>query len=258
MVARHTTVVTGANRGIGLEFVRQCLRRGDRVVAAVRRVEEMERMRGDLTVQGGELEVVGVEMGEESSIKRMGEWLRAKVERVDNLIHNAGVGGGHRGGLAGFEGAPLMHALLVNLFGPLFLTRECLPLLEKDSRVGILTSRLGVLREGAGLGGAGMRVAYPASKAAVHRVIPVLAGELRERGVWVVGLDPGWVRTDMTAGADQTERYQLEPEESVQGMLEVLARLDGDSTGGLFRWNGEWCQWYAPPETPEELQLREK
>jgi NAD(P)-dependent dehydrogenase (short-subunit alcohol dehydrogenase family) len=119
--------------------------------------------------------------------------------------------------------------------------------------VAALTSRTGVLRPPPPPERTG-GFAYACTKAALHRAIPILAGELRTQGIIVMGVDPGWVRTDMTSGASTATRYQLEPAESVRGMRRVIHAQTLEKTGCLWRFDGSLSRWYAPKETAEERQ----
>jgi len=242
-------LVTGANRGIGREFVNQCLERGMQVFAACRTEEAVADLAEMLHDVPAATPIV-LDVGSPESIAQAVASLQNSTDHLDLLIHNAGRTAG--GNLANLDPLEIEQTFRVNFLAPLLLTRECLPLLRKGARVAALTSRTGALRPGEITGGG---LAYPTSKAALHRAIPILAGELRDRGILVCGIDPGWVLTDMTSGASDGTRYQLEPEKSVRGMLDTILQLDPSQSGTLLRWNGKRSSWYAPPETDEELQL---
>jgi len=253
MPAPATTLITGATRGIGFEFTRQCLERGDLVFAGCRTIAGMSALRESLD-DHPRLRAVLLDVERESMFAPAIQTIAAQCDRLDFLIHNAGIGGGGRG-LAGLDPEQYIRVFRVNYLAPLLLTRAALPLLVAGSKVAALTSRTGALRphDPESKGGGGF--AYGCSKAALHRLIPMLATDLRAHGILVCGLDPGWVRTEMTATPDLGNRYQLEPEQSVCGMLDTLDQLTAQESGQLKRWNGSLCQWYAPTETDEELQI---
>jgi len=253
MSAARTTLITGATRGIGFEFTRQCLDRGDLVFAGCRTLEGILALRARLE-DHPRLRPLLLDVESEHLFEPAVRTIAGQVDRLDCLIHNAGIGGGGAG-LAKLQAEQYIRIFRINYLAPLLLTRAALPLLGESSKVAALTSRTGALRPHNPTLKSGGSFAYGCSKAALHRLIPMLAADLRERGILVCGLDPGWVRTDMTATPDPGNRYQLEPEQSVCGMLDTLDQLTPEQSGQLKRWNGQLCQWYAPPETDEELQI---
>lgn len=254
MIERRNTLITGANRGLGFEFVRQCLHRGDRVFAGCRQAAELQSLAERLG-HPETLHPIPLDVSEAVSIEQAVEALTNEVNRLDVLIHNAGITG-ERTSLDNFDPDQFDQVLRVNLFAPVLLTQAALDLLVNGSRIAILTSRIGVLRPPVDTIRSGGGIGYAASKAAMHRAIPILAGDLAKRNIFMCGVDPGWVRTDMTRGATPTDRFQLSPETSVRGMLEVIDTLEASTSGHLFRWNGETSCWYAPMETDDELQRR--
>lgn len=254
MSAVSTALVTGANRGLGLAFVRALLERGWRVLAACRAPEqatELAALEDDVEQR---LQRVALDLAAPSDVARCAQEVAAQVPALDLLINNAGM-----------VDAPLdqgdpdpeqfLRVLRVNTVAPLQLAHALRTPLAAATRpvVACLSSRIGALREGAAP--AAGSYGYAASKAALHRSIPILAANLRADSIIALGLDPGWVATGMTAG-DTGRRYQLTPERSVAGMLAVLADLGPEDSGRLLRWNGEACRWAGPPESAEELQLR--
>lgn len=247
-------VVTGANRGLGLEFTRQLLDTGHRVAACCRSPEQAEELRSLGDPADGRFAVIRLDLGDPHKLPDAAGPLRELPGGIALLIHNAGIFATGEEGIARFRIDEMLRVFQVNLFGPLALTRELLPTLRSGGKVFILTSRTGALRPPADDGKPGSQFSYPCSKAGVHRMVPVLADDLRPRGIAVGGIDPGWVRTGMTSAAPPAGRYQLEPETSVAGMLKVIASVTLANTGRLWRWNGEPSNWYAPPETADERQ----
>ena len=246
-------VVTGANRGLGLEFTRQLLESGNCVAACCLNLEVADDLRRLGEDAGDRLVVVPLDVSDSASIESGAETLRTLTSGIALLIHNAGIFATGEEGLAGFTREEMLRVFDVNLFGPLTLTRDLLPVLRSGGKVFVLTSRTGALRPPA-QGKPGSQFSYPSSKAAVHRMVPVLADDLRPKGIIVGGIDPGWVRTGMTSGAQPAGRFQLEPGESVRGMLKVIDSVTLDASGRLWRWNGEHSRWYAPEETADERQ----
>lgn len=247
-------VVTGANRGIGLEFTRQLLQQASSVVACCRKPEEAEALHVLKNQHKDRLVILPLDLSSEESIRGCASRVAGLAGEVALLLHNAGIFAQGESEIASFDPAEMRRVFETNLFGPLTLTRDLHSAIGRGGKVFFLTSRTGVLRCLPGKPSSAGQFSYSSSKAAVHRMVPVLAGKLYDRGVVVGGIDPGWVRTDMTAGAAPSDRFLLEPAESVAGMLTVIGRADLEGSGTLWRWNGEVSRWYAPKETAAERQ----
>lgn len=221
-----TVLITGASRGIGREVARTLASEGWRVLSGVRDPKSAP--------SGTQVETVDV--SDTDSIEALAERLRARKERLDALVNNAGV----------YSGAAARLIWDVNVLGPLQLTRALEPLLARDARVVMVTSGLGRFSAQSRslverLSNSGLSLAdlerlakeapggYGASKAALIAMARVFAAELKPRGILVNAINPGWCRTDMGgAGA---------PRSVEQGAASVLwgVRLTpGGPTGGVF------------------------
>ena len=222
-----TALITGTSRGIGREVARTLAAEGWRVLSGVRDPKSAP--------PGTQAEAVDV--GDPDSIEALGSRLRARNERLDALVNNAGV----------YSGAAARLIWDVNVLGPLRLTRALEPLLAPNARVVMVTSGLGRLSEQSRslverLSNPQLSLAdlerlaeeapggYGASKAALSAMTRLFAQELKPRGVLVNAINPGWCRTDMGgAGA---------PRSVEQGAASVLwgVRLPpGGPTGGVFK-----------------------
>jgi len=220
-------LLTGANRGIGLEFARQLAARGDRVVATCRNPAAASELAA-LDVQVETLDVV-----EAASIERIAALYEDR--NLDLLINNAGVGVGHRPlGKLDYEEMGIFYA--TNAVGPLRLIEALLPALRRGEypTVVSLTSRVGSIQDNT----SGGSYAYRASKAALNAITKSLAIDLAEEGFTCVVLHPGWVQTDM-GGASAP----LPTDQSVAGMLRVLEGLSQEDSGGFFDYTGESLPW---------------
>lgn len=226
-------LVTGANRGLGLELARQSLERGNRVFAA-------SRHPGDplaaLAEKWGERLVrVPLDVTDESSLARAIDLVREHTERLDVLVNNAGVMPRHEqpGNLTA---ATLLETFHVNSVAPILVAQACLPLLERAERPRIInvTSELGSLNRKH----TGGFYAYCASKAALNMLSQALAFDLEPRGIIVIALHPGWVQTDM-GGA----RAPLTAQESVQGILRLVDGLTRGESGRFLSWQDEVIPW---------------
>ena len=226
-------LVTGANRGLGLEFVRQFLMRGDHVVATCRDVAAATGLRQLEAGSGGRLRLLPLELPVEASIRGLADELGRLDTRIDILINNAGVlQPGERFGDITLDG--LGAAFSINAAGPFLLTQALAPCLADGARVVNLSSRLGSIASS----DAFRTPTYAVSKAALNMAGRLLAHALADRGIAVVAISPGWVRTAM-GGADAA----LAPEESVTAMLRVIDGIDLADSGGFLGTDGQPIPW---------------
>lgn len=232
----HWTLVTGANRGLGLEFVRQLLADGMRVVATCRHPGKATALNALAAEHPGHLKVLPLDVGDARSRDELvREWPLAAGEdaRIGLLVNNAGVlHGGERFGALTAD--ILDDSLRTNVVGPLLLTQALAPLLADGARVANLSSQLGSIANTTRFG----TPSYAISKAALNMATVQMAHALRERGIVVVALHPGWVRTDMGGeGASEV------PEDSVAGLRRVIAGLGIDDSGRFLDWTGAALPW---------------
>jgi len=223
----QTCIVTGANRGIGLELARQLSARGDTVIATARNPESA----ADLNKLGVPVEPLDVESPK--SIAAFAKKLKGTA--VDLLIHNAAVG------VAGpavekVAAEDVERHFRVNALGPLLLTQALLPILRAGDRkrVVAISSGLGSIEENS----SGGWVAYRISKTALHQVMRTLSAELSEDGMSFVLISPGWVRTHMGG-----QGAPLSPEDSVRSVLKVIDRLTPKDSGKFFSERGREIAW---------------
>jgi NAD(P)-dependent dehydrogenase (short-subunit alcohol dehydrogenase family) len=218
-----TVLVTGANRGIGLEFCRQYRERGDSVIAACRR-------------SSAELDALGVRIEPEVDVTS-DDAINALAQRVqgveiDLLINNAGIAVDDT--FATFDFDALRRQFEVNSLGPLRVTRALIGHLAAGSRVAILSSRMGSISTDS----AGGYYGYRMSKAAVNMAGSNLARDLKDRGIAVLLFHPGYVSTDMTE-----HKGRITPAESVRGLIAQLDRLTLNDTGTWWDYKGRPVPW---------------
>lgn len=220
-------LVTGSNRGIGFEVVRQLARRGYQVALAARRFSAAEEAAGRLVAEGLGVWPLELEVTSAASVEAARRALEERLGRLDALVNNAGVFLDEDRRLPGLERpVEVMRATYeINTFGPLRVTQAFAPLLlRQGGNVVNVSSVMGQLAS-AGPG----YLAYRSSKAALNMVTRVLAAELAPHGVRVNAVHPGWVRTRM-GGPEAPGR----PEEGA-GPIVGLATLGPDGpTGGFF------------------------
>lgn len=222
-----TFLVTGANRGIGLEFARQLSVRGDRILATARDVDKA------VDVARLSHQVIPLDVADAASIEALSEHI--KDQPIDVLVNNAGVSSGIKS-VERLTGAELQRVFMINAFGPMLVTKAVLKNLRAGGRKVVfnITSQLGSISGNRG----GSSYAYRGSKAALNQLTVSLAHELRGDGFTCVVAHPGWVRTDM-GGPNAT----LTPEQSVSGLLKVIDGLKPEDTGKFYNYDGKTLAW---------------
>ncbi|WP_242108628.1 SDR family oxidoreductase [Luteimonas aquatica] len=235
------TLVTGANRGLGLEFVRQLLARGDHVIAACRKpgkATALNKLAGD---HPGRLHVLPLDVADPKSHVELarelplvlGEGEDGAPARLGLLINNAGVL--HSGERFGRLSASIVEdSFRTNAMGPLLLTQALADALADGAKVANLSSQLGSI---AGVSRFGTP-SYNISKAAQNMATALLAQALAPRGICVLALHPGWAQTDM-GGSEAT----VPAAEAVAGLLRAIEAATPESSGRFLDWQGRALPW---------------
>jgi len=225
-----TYVITGANRGIGLELTRQLSAGGERVIAAVRRPDAA----GEAEQAGARIEPCDV--GDEASVHGLASQLGG--EAVDVLINNAGVFPDKGMGLFDLDADAAADCLRINAVGPITVTRALTPMLERGSRklVVNMSSTMGSLKQAEN--GATGNYAYRASKAALNMITVLMASDLGKRGITCVAIHPGWVETDMGG-----KGASLSPQESTRRLLETFEAIGAERSGSYLDTDGSTLPW---------------
>jgi len=226
-------LVSGANRGLGLEMTRQLLARGDRVVAACRQPGRALALTRLAAEHPGRLHVLPLDLMDTRSIVELARETTALELRFDLLVNNAGmlVEGERFGEI---DGKSLRDSFAVNAEGAFLLTQALASRLADGAKVVNLSSTLGSIARTDSL----YSPSYAMSKAALNMATRLLAIALGERDVIVIALSPGWVRTDMGgAGAP------LKPDASVASMLRVIDHLKPSDSGRFLAQTGEVIAW---------------
>ncbi|QDH71375.1 SDR family oxidoreductase [Marilutibacter alkalisoli] len=227
------SLVTGANRGLGLEFAQQLLERGDHVVATCRQPGRASALNGLVGEYPGRLHMLPLNIADPRSIAELARELPLVCDGLDLLVNNAGVlHSGERFGSV--PPANLDDSFRTNASGPLLLTQALAPVLAEGARVVNLSSSWGSVSELEAF----RTPSYAISKAAQNMVTALLAKALGERGIVVLAMNPGWVQTDM-GGA----HAELTPSESVAGMLKVIETAGADDSGRFLDWRGRPAPW---------------
>jgi NAD(P)-dependent dehydrogenase (short-subunit alcohol dehydrogenase family) len=224
-----TVLITGANRGIGLTFARSYAADGWRVHACCRAPERA----GDLKGLAGDIEIHRCDVTDKTQVASLARAL--DYEPIDLLINNAGVIGNRRG-LGEIDYETWIEVLKVNTLAPLRVAEHFLPHLGSGQQKKIVTisSRMGSIVENT----SGGHYLYRSSKAALNMVMKSLAVDVADKGLTVVVMHPGWVRTDM-GGPDAL----IDTEESVAGMRRVIDGLTPADNGKFYNYDGQEFGW---------------
>ena len=218
------SIVTGANRGIGLALVELLLQRGQTAVGVCRR--------GSPALSRLGVEIVDhVDVSEEAGIAHLAQAIGGR--EVGLLINNAGILV-HEEGLGAIRFDDLRRQFEVNALGPLRVTQALLKNMKRGAKVGLVTSRMGSIDDNTSGGYYGYRM----SKAALNMAGKSLARDLEPAGVAVAILHPGMVKTDMVGSAGQ-----VEPLDAARGLLARIDELDLATSGGFWHANGDKLPW---------------
>jgi NAD(P)-dependent dehydrogenase (short-subunit alcohol dehydrogenase family) len=224
-----TVLITGANRGLGLEFAREFHTRGYRVIGTARDPAAAEELKA-LGVRVEQLDVA--DTGSAKALaSRLGD------VAIDILINNAGIFGVNTPTLAELDVDKLHEAFTVNSIGPLRVTQALLKNLRQghDKKIVNISTSMASISDNTDGGG---NYAYRSSKAALNMIGKSLAGELGREDFIVVMIHPGWVRTDMGGpGAP------LSPEESIGAILKLIDDLKAEDNGRFMDYKGQTMAW---------------
>ena len=232
---RRNCLISGANRGIGLEFTRQLLARGEHVIAACRHPGKATALNALAGEHPGRLHVLPLDVADPKSRASLVHDLPLVLgdDRLDLLVNNAGVlHSGERFGHV--EAAILEDSFRTNAIGPFLLAQALAPLLNDGARIANLSSVMASIASR----GEFRSPSYCASKAAQNMLNVQLARALAPRGIVVLTLHPGWVRTDMGG-----EAAELAPDEVAAGLLRVIDGAGAAESGQFLDWRGQSVPW---------------
>jgi NAD(P)-dependent dehydrogenase (short-subunit alcohol dehydrogenase family) len=241
MDQKNTVLVTGANRGIGFEFVRQYAGKGWRVVAGVRDPDRAE----DLQSLAAGHDDINIEQLDVASVASI-DALAVKLARqpIDVLINNAGIFGEFADQAFGAIDFDQFDTFMrTNALGPLKMCEAFVPHVKagRARKMVSITSQAGSF--GLDSGGLPGMYFYKSSKTAQNMIMRNVANDVKVHGIMVCILSPGMVNT---AGEIPPERRfpgLIEPPESIAGMIDVIDRLTIDDTGSFIRYSGEPQPW---------------
>ncbi|EIC21448.1 SDR family oxidoreductase [Thiorhodovibrio frisius] len=237
MATEPVAVVTGAYRGLGLETCRQLAARGYCVVLTARREAEGQTAAGKLAAEGLDLRFFPLHVTEESSVLGLRDYLSKEFGRIDVLVNNAGIFPDPPPGTPGssiFDAdlTDLRSAFETNTLSALRLCQSLIPLMQGQGRVVNVSSGMGQLSDMNGFA-----PAYRLSKTAMNAVTRIFADELKDTGIKINSVCPGWVRTEM-GGSNATRSI----EEGAEGIVWAATLPDDGPSGGFFR-DGQPIPW---------------
>ena len=218
-----TVVITGANRGIGLEFVKQYITQGHKVYALCRNTS-------DALSQSGAKVIDKVDVGNPECLEKMLPKLNDL--KIDLLINNAGVLASET--LEKMSATTIEYQFRVNALGPVLVTQLLKDKLVKGSKVALITSRMGSMTDNTSGGYYGYRM----SKAALNMAGVSLAQDLKDSEVAVGLLHPGYVQTEMV-----NNNGDISAAEAVERLMQRIEQLNMSNTGTFWHSNGEVLPW---------------
>jgi NAD(P)-dependent dehydrogenase (short-subunit alcohol dehydrogenase family) len=229
-----STLITGANRGLGLEFARQYLADGWQVHAACRDPTSASELRRLADTSGNKPRIMALDVTDPVSVKTAAVELDGQA--IDLLLNNAGVGGARGQTIGNIDYDAWAKVLDVNTMGPMRVSEAFVDHVARSERklIVTLTSGMGSIADNT----SGGSIAYRSSKAAVNMVVRSLAIDLASRGITCVVVNPGWVQTDM-GGPHAT----MTPAESVTKLRDLFEALEPAQSGKFFNHDGREYPW---------------
>ncbi len=217
-----TVLITGSNRGIGLQLCRQLHARGDEVIAACRKPSKSLREMN--------IEIIdGLDVAQQQDVDRLATMVG--IRRIDTLINNAGIL--RLDSFPDIDEQQVIEQFRVNTLGPLKLTRALMSCLGTGSKVAIVSSRVGSIADNA----SGNNYGYRLSKVAANMLGANLAIDLKSDGIAVILLHPGLVATEMTGGAG------ISADDAAKGLIRQIDALTLQSSGKFMHAEGYELPW---------------
>jgi NAD(P)-dependent dehydrogenase (short-subunit alcohol dehydrogenase family) len=223
MAEKKTAVITGANRGIGLELARQFAHRGFAIIGVCRQSSDELDAVADTVIEG-------IDVTNDDNVHSLVSQL--KETTIDLLINNAGLLQDEKLGSIDFDS--IRTQMEINAYAPLRVAEALAPLIREGGKIANITSRMGSIADN----DSGGRYGYRASKAALNAFGKSLAMDLKPRGIAVAQLHPGYVQTRMVNFGGL-----ISPEESAKGLAERIDGLNLENTGSFWHSNGEELPW---------------
>ena len=225
-----TVLITGASRGLGLEYARQYADDGWRVIATCRDPDNAM----ELASLEGEVETYALDIADHGQILSLANSL--SKESIDLLLNNAGIFGPRPSKLGDIEYKTWQDVMHINVMSPLMVCESFSDHIAASNlkKIAIMSSKMGSLDDN----NSGGSYVYRSSKAALNAVMKSLSVDLVPRGISVAILHPGWVRTDMGGPSGLIDAY-----ESINGLRRVIESLNLENTGHFYNYDGSEIPW---------------
>ena len=226
-------LITGANRGLGLGFVKNYLGKNINVVSTTRELKSSKELLALKERFPNNLEIFELDLLKEGAGYALANFLGDRP--IDILINNAGVGSTNQH-LQAVSPKPWLEVLKVNLIAPLMVTQSIIDNVKKgsDKKIYFLSSQLGSIADNTS---GGMYI-YRSSKTGLNQVVKSLSVDLKPQGITVVSLHPGWVKTDMGG-----PNAPVSIDESIEGMMQVIYSTDIRDSGRFLNYDGKVLPW---------------
>ena len=226
-------LITGANRGLGLGFVKKYLEKNANVLCTTRDISGSKELLKCKERYRNNIEIFELDLLKENGAETLANQLNGMP--IDILINNAGVGSSNQH-FEAVSSKPWLEVLKVNLIAPLIITQSLIENVKKSSakKIYFLSSQLGSIGDNTS---GGMYV-YRSSKTGLNQVVKSLSVDLKPKGITVVSLHPGWVKTDMGG-----PNAPVSIDKSIEGMIKVIDRTDIKDTGRFLNYDGTELPW---------------
>lgn len=242
-----TALITGAYKGLGLEWCRQLGKRGYKVILTARNLDKARAAADRLCGEGLNVSPMAVDVADEAQIADLAVRVKSVCKHLDVLVNNAGINSkdnpdqsvvGKSTYLAELDPQEVLNHLHINSIAPILMVKHFRNLLKQSPKpiVVSISSWLGSITLKNSSRG---HYSYCTSKAALNMMNRALSIELRDEGIIAVVVNPGWVQTDMGG-----QTADLTPEQSVGGLIDnVMANLSIEDTGQFYQWDGTTHPW---------------
>ena len=226
-------LITGTNRGIGLEFVKHYIKNNEKVIATCRNRNSAKDLL-ELENTTNNLSLVELDVSNPNSINNFTSKIAGLP--IDTFISNAGVSGPKNIEFGNFDAKEWLDVFNINTIAPLLITQKILKNLRlgKNKKLAFISSKVGSIEDNTG---GGMYI-YRTSKTALNQVIKSLSIDLKGENFIVVALHPGWVQTDMGG-----PNALIDTKTSVKGLIEVIDNLTPKNSGKFYNYDGSPIPW---------------
>ena len=227
-------LITGANRGLGLGFVKKFLEKNVKVFCTTRNISKSNELMKYQTKYPNNLEICELDLIAENSSNVLSNFLGDNP--IDTFISNAGVIGSSSQHFEGVSSNSWLEVLKINLIAPLLITQSIVRNIEisNEKKVYFISSKVGSIDDNRG---GGMYI-YRSSKTALNQVVKSLSIDLKPLGISVISLHPGWVRTDMGG-----PNALISVDQSIDGMMSVISSTNIKNSGQFLNYDGNKIPW---------------